>query len=381
MPHPARRQSGLFKNQERRSGAVRPDRDGNEQARMKYADAGVDIALADAAKQRIRHHASRTFTPGVLGGIGGFGALFALDTKKWKEPVLVSSADGVGTKLKVAMATGVHSTVGGDLVNHCINDILVQGAEPLFFLDYLAMGQLDPNIVEKLVEGMSRACRKASCALIGGETAEMPGFYPPGEYDLAGFIVGAVERKKILSGKNVKPGDTLIALPSAGLHTNGYSLARKLVFEIAKLKPDTYVAEIGNKIGAELLKPHLCYAPALKEILAKGWVSALPHITGGGIPGNLPRVLPSGVRAEIDLTGWPVPPIFKYLAKLGKIESDELLKSFNMGVGMILVVPSQNVKPVDADLKRRREKFFRIGRIERGDSGKARLKFSGSLAV
>jgi phosphoribosylformylglycinamidine cyclo-ligase len=348
---------------------------------MKYVDAGVDIALADAAKQRIRHHASRTFTPGVLGGIGGFGALFALDSKKWKEPVLVSSADGVGTKLKVAMATGVHSTVGGDLVNHCINDILVQGAEPLFFLDYLAMGKLDPNVVEQLVDGMSRACRKAGCALIGGETAEMPGFYPPGEYDLAGFIVGAVDRKKLLTGKNAKPGDALIALPSAGLHTNGYSLARKLVFETAKLKPDNYVAEIGNKIGAELLKPHLCYAPALKNALERGWVSALAHITGGGIPGNLPRVLPSGVRAEIDLGSWPVPSIFKYLAKLGKIESDELLQSFNMGVGMIVVIPPENVRPVEADLKRRREKFYRIGRIERGDSGKARVKFSGSLGL
>jgi phosphoribosylformylglycinamidine cyclo-ligase len=346
---------------------------------MKYADAGVNIAVADAAKQRIRHHASRTFTPGVLSGIGGFGALFALDGKKWNEPVLVSSADGVGTKLKVAMAAGVHSTVGGDLVNHCINDILVQGAEPLFFLDYLAMGKLDPNVVEQLIEGMSRACRKAGCALIGGETAEMPGFYAPGEYDLAGFIVGAVERKKLLTGKNVKPGDTLIALPSAGLHTNGYSLARKLAFEVAKLKPDMYVAEIGNKIGAELLKPHLCYGPALKNILARGWVSALAHITGGGIPGNLPRVLPSGVRAQIDLSSWPVPAIFKYLAKIGKIESDELLQSFNLGVGMILVVPSPHVTSVEADLKRRREKFFRIGRIERGDSGKACVKFSSAL--
>jgi phosphoribosylformylglycinamidine cyclo-ligase len=346
---------------------------------MKYADAGVDIALADAAKQRIRHHASRTFTPGVLGGIGGFGALFAIDGKKWKQPVLVSSADGVGTKLKVAMATGVHSTVGGDLVNHCVNDILVQGAEPLFFLDYLAMGKLDPNVVEQLVEGMSRACRKAGCALIGGETAEMPGFYPPGEYDLAGFIVGAVERKNLLTGKNVKPGDTLIALPSAGLHTNGYSLARKLVFEIAKLDPHTYVAEIGNKIGAELLKPHLCYAPALKNILARGWVSALAHITGGGIPGNLPRVLPSGIKAEIDLSSWPVPPIFKYLAKIGKIGTEDLLQSFNVGVGMILIVPPAHIKTVEADLKRRREKFFRIGRIDRGDSGKARLKLSGAL--
>jgi len=348
---------------------------------MKYADAGVNIAVADDAKQRIRHHASRTFTSGVLGGIGGFGGLFALDRKRWKEPVLVSSADGVGTKLKIAIAMGVHSTVGADLVNHCINDILVQGAEPLFFLDYLAMGKLDPQVVEQLVEGMSRSCRKAGCALIGGETAEMPGFYPAGEYDLAGFIVGVVEHKKLLTGKRVQPGDTLIALPSAGLHTNGYSLARKLIFEVAKLKPDTYVAEVGNKIGAELLKPHLCYAPALKNILARGWVSALAHITGGGIPGNLPRVLPSGLKAEIDLASWPVPAIFKYLAKLGKIDTDELLQSFNMGVGMILIVPPKNVRFVEADLKKHREKFFLIGRIDRGESGKARVSYSGSLQM
>jgi phosphoribosylformylglycinamidine cyclo-ligase len=346
---------------------------------MKYADAGVNIAVADDAKQRIRHLASRTFTPAVLGGIGGFGALFALDLKKWKEPVLVSSADGVGTKLKVAMAMGVHSTVGGDLVNHCVNDILVQGAEPLFFLDYLAMGKLDAAVVEQLVDGMSRSCRKVGCALIGGETAEMPGFYPPGEYDLAGFIVGIVERKKVLTGKAVKPGDTLLGLPSAGLHTNGYSLARKLIFEVSKYKPDTYVAEVGNKIGAELLKPHVCYAPALKNILARGWVSALAHITGGGIPGNLPRVLPSGVKATIDLDTWPIPPIFKYLAKVGEMDSDELLESFNMGIGMIVSVPAAYVKEVEADLKRRREKFFRIGRIEKGDTGKARLVYSGAL--
>ena len=346
---------------------------------MKYADAGVNIAVADDAKQRIRHLASHTFTPAVLGGIGGFGALFALDTRKWKEPVLVSSADGVGTKLKVAMSMGVHSTVGGDLVNHCVNDILVQGAEPLFFLDYLAMGKLEPDVVEQLVDGMSRSCRKAGCALIGGETAEMPGFYAPGEYDLAGFIVGVVERKNILTGKGVKPGDTLIGLPSAGLHTNGYSLARKLVFDVAKLKNDTYVAEVGNKIGAELLKPHVCYAPAVKNILAKGWVSALAHITGGGIPGNLPRVLPSGVKAMIDLESWPIPSIFKYLAKVGEIDTDELLQSFNMGIGMIVIVPSAYVKEAEADLKRRREKFYRIGRIEKGDTGKARVVYSGSL--
>jgi phosphoribosylformylglycinamidine cyclo-ligase len=346
---------------------------------MKYADAGVNIAVADEAKQRIRHLATKTYTSGVLAGIGSFGALFAIEKNKWKEPILVSSADGVGTKLKVAMAMSVHSTVGGDLVNHCVNDILVQGAEPLFFLDYLALGKMDPQVVEQLVDGMSRACRKAGCALIGGETAEMPGFYAPGEYDLAGFIVGVVERKNLLTGKNVKPGDTLLGLPSAGLHTNGYSLARKLIFEIARLKPDVYVADVGNKIGAELLKPHLCYAPALKSIVARGWVSALAHITGGGIPGNLPRVLPAGVKAVIDLAAWTVPPIFKYLAKLGKMDSDALLESFNMGVGMILVVPPAHVTKVETDLKRRREKFFHIGRIERGDNAKARVVYSGAL--
>ena len=346
---------------------------------MRYADAGVNIAVADDVKQRIRHLASRTYTPGVLGGIGGFGALYALDKKKWKDPVLVSSADGVGTKLKVAMAMGVHSTVGGDLVNHCVNDVLVQGAEPLFFLDYLAMGKLEPQVVEQLVDGMSRACRKAGCALIGGETAEMPGFYAPGEYDLAGFIVGVVDRKHLLNGKNVKPGDVLLGLPSTGLHTNGYSLARKLIFEVAKLKPDAYVAEVGNKIGAELLKPHLCYAPAVRNLLARGWISALAHITGGGIPGNLPRVLPGGTRAAIDLSSWPIPPIFRYLAKLGKIERDDLLESFNLGVGMIVAVPPAYIKLVEADLKRRREKFYRIGRIERGEPGKCRIAYSGAL--
>src|ERR1700687_603681 len=348
---------------------------------MNYVDAGGNLAVADDAKQRIRHLASRPFAPAVIVGIGGFGALFALDGKRWKEPVLVSSADGVGTKLKIATAMSVHSTGEGDLYNHCVNDILVQGAEPLFFLDYLSLGNMDPHIVEQLVDGMSRACRKAGCALIGGETAEMPGFYGEGEDDLAGFIVGAVEKKKLLTGKNVKPGDTLLALPSAGLHTNGYSLARKLVFEVAKVKPDTYVAEVGNKIGAELLKPHLCYAPALRTILANGWVSALAHITGGGIPGNLPRVLPAGVKAVIDLAAWPVPSIFKYLAKIGKIDAGELLQSFNMAVGMILVVPPKRVKSVEADLKKHREKFFRIGRLERSESGKARVSYSGSLQM
>jgi phosphoribosylformylglycinamidine cyclo-ligase len=346
---------------------------------MRYADAGVNIALADQAKQRIARLASRTFTRGVVGGIGSFGALFALDRKRWRDPLLVSSADGVGTKLKIAFAMGVHSTVGGDLVNHCVNDILTLGAEPLFFLDYLALGKIDPNIVEKILEGVSRACRATGCALIGGETAQMPGFYPEGEYDLAGFIVGAVERPRVLGPRRVKAGDVLIALPSTGLHTNGYSLARKLAFEQEGLKVGTYVAQIGNKIGAELLRPHRCYLSAVKNAIARGWLSAMAHITGGGIPGNLPRVLPRGVRAEIDLGSWPVPRIFSYLASVGKLPREELLSTFNLGVGMILIVPHRSVHALEAELKRRREKFFRIGQIVRGSG--ARISYSGQLSL
>src|SRR5580700_5141725 len=307
---------------------------------MRYADAGVNISVADEAKRRIAALAKKTFQRGVLAPIGGFGALFQLDRKRWRDPVLVASADGVGTKLKIAFATGVHSTVGADILNHCVNDILTQGAEPLFFLDYLAMGKMDARIVEQVIEGMSRAARKAGCALIGGETAEMPGFYAAGQYDLAGFIVGAVERKKQLDVRRVKPGDLLLALPSSGLHTNGYSLARKLVFEVAKLGPNTYVAEVGNKIGAELLKPHRSYWPLVKNTLARGWVTSMAHITGGGITGNLPRALPTNVQAVIELGSWPVLPIFQYLAKLGKIDREELLQAFNLGLGMILVVPA-----------------------------------------
>jgi phosphoribosylformylglycinamidine cyclo-ligase len=347
---------------------------------MDYADVGVNIPLAEQAKQRIRRIASRTFTRGVIGGIGSFGGLFALDPK-WREPVLVSSADGVGTKLKIAAAAGVHSTVGGDLVNHCVNDIITLGAEPLFFLDYLAMGKLDPNVIEQLVDGMSRACHATGCALIGGETAEMPGFYPPGEYDLAGFIVGVVERANLKKTAGVRPGDLLLALPSTGLHTNGYSLARRLVFETAGLQPETYVAEVSNKIGAELLRPHRCYWPMLKTTLARGWLSAMAHITGGGIPGNLPRVLPRGVQAEIELGSWPVLPIFSYLASLGKLERDELLRVFNLGVGMILVVPPENHHAVESELKRRREKFYRIGQLRRADPRKPPVVFAGRLPL
>ena len=345
---------------------------------MRYADAGVDISRADRAKQRIRHLAGRTFTPGVLNDIGAFGALFQLDRKRWKDPVLVASADGVGTKLKIAFAMGVHSTVGGDIVNHCVNDILTQGAEPLFFLDYLAMGKLEPAVVEQIIEGMAGACKQAGCALIGGETAEMPDFYPNGEYDLAGFIIGAVERGRILSASAVRAGDVLLALPSTGLHTNGFSLARKLVFDGAGLKLDTYVAELNNKVGAELLRPHRSYLPPVRELLRRGWISALAHITGGGITGNLPRVLPKNVQARVDLGSWPVLPVFRWLAQLGSMESAEMLRTFNLGVGMILIVPPKNLRAVEASLKRRREKFFAIGRIE---PGKPSVVYSGQLPL
>src|SRR3984957_1562249 len=348
---------------------------------MRYADAGVDITTADEAKRRIGAMARRTFGRSVLAPIGGFGALFQMDLKRWKNPVLVSSADGVGTKLKIAFATNQHSSVGADILNHCVNDILMQGAEPLFFLDYLAMGKIDTRIVEQVIEGMSRAAKRAGCALIGGETAEMPDFYPIGEYDLAGFIVGAVEREKRLDPRKVRPGDALIALPSSGLHTNGYSLARKLIFGEAKLKPDTYVAEVGNKIGAELLKPHRPYWPLLRNIMAKGWVTTMAHITGGGITGNLPRALPANVQAVIDLGSWAVLPLSRCLACLEKIERDELLQTFNMGVGMSLVVPAKNVARVEAELKRRREKFYLVGRIERAMRGKSRVNYTGQLGL
>src|ERR1700723_1790252 len=348
---------------------------------MRYSDAGVNISAADVVKRRIAAMAGKTFRRGVLAPVGGFGGLFQLDRKRWRDPVLVASADGVGTKLKIAFAMGIHSTVGADILNHCVNDILTQGAEPLFFLDYLAMGKMDASVVEQVIEGMSRAARKAGCALIGGETAEMPGFYPEGEYDLAGFIVGAVERRKQLDVRRVRPGDLLLALPSSGLHTNGYSLARKLVFGAAKLDPNAYVAEVGNKIGAELLKPHRPYWPLLKNALERGWVSSMAHITGGGITGNLPRALPRNVQAVVELGSWPVLPIFRYLAGLGKMEPSELLKTFNLGAGMILIVPSKNLRKVEAELVRRREKFYVIGRTEPAAPGKPRIVYTGKLPI
>lgn len=332
-----------------------------------YADAGVDITRANKTKQRIKYLAQKTFTKGVLSEIGGFGGLFAVDRKKFRDPVLVSSVDGVGTKLKVAFDMNVHHTVGADLVNHCVNDIAVQGATPLFFMDYLATGKLDAEVAEKIITGIADACRHNGCALIGGETAEMPGFYPPGEYDLAGFIVGVVERNKILTGDKVQPGDVLIGLPSNGLHTNGYSLARKLLFEVAGYSPDKYVNELKNKVGNELLRPHKSYWPVVRRLLDGDCLSAMAHITGGGITENLPRVLPKGTGALVEINSWPIPPLFHHLQKLGNVPQEEMLRTFNMGIGMVLVVPSKKFKKAQTVIDRAGEKCYTIGRILKGE--------------
>src|SRR5262249_52967656 len=304
---------------------------------------------------------------GVLSEIGGFGGLFSIDKKKFRDPVLVSSVDGVGTKLKVAFEMDMHHTVGADLVNHCVNDIAVQGATPLFFMDYYAPGKLEPQVGEKVSPGMREACSHNGCALLGGETAEMPGFYPPGEYDLAGFIVGVVDRERIITGKEVQVGDVLIGLPSTGLHTNGYSLARKLLFSIADYSPDTYVNEMKAKVGAALMATHKSYWPIVRRMMDAGCVHAMAHITGGGITENLPRVLPKGTAAVVEMGTWPVLPIFQHLQKLGNIEHAEMMRTFNMGVGMVLVVPSKKFKKAMSLLDRIGEKGYVIGRVTKGE--------------
>jgi phosphoribosylformylglycinamidine cyclo-ligase len=332
-----------------------------------YASAGVDISIGDRTKQRIKYLAQKTFNRSVLSEIGGFGGLFKLDTTKFTQPVLVSSADGVGTKLKIAFELGIHHTVGGDLVNHCVNDIAVQGATPLFFLDYLATGALDGEIAEKIVSGIADACHANGCALIGGETAQMPGFYQPGEYDLAGFIVGVVDRDKLITGARIQIGDVLIGLPSTGLHTNGYSLARKLFFEVAGYKADQYVNALKDKAGAALMKTHRSYLPVIKKLAAADLVTGMAHITGGGITENLPRILPRGIAAQVELGSWPVLPIFEHLQQLGDVEQEEMLRTFNLGIGLIATVPADKFKRVKAMLDRGNEKFYVIGRTVKGD--------------
>ena len=333
---------------------------------MDYREAGVDIPAADEAKARIKALARGTFNAGVLSEIGSFGGMFRPDLSGYREPVLVASTDGVGTKIQVARALDVHDTVGYDLVAHCVNDILVQGATPLFFLDYIALGTMDPARVEQIVSGFARGCTEFGCPLLGGETAEMPGTYAPGDYDLAGFIVGIVERERALTGQNVREGDVLLGLPSSGLHTNGYSLARKALLEAAGLTVHTELPELGTTVGRALLAPHRSYLSALEPLLARGKVRALAHITGGGFPGNLPRVLPEGLGARIRTSAWTVPAIFRLIRARGEVSDPEMYRTFNMGIGMVVVVSPSDLHDVEHSLERRGETSYVIGHVERG---------------
>jgi phosphoribosylformylglycinamidine cyclo-ligase len=331
-----------------------------------YRQAGVDIDAGNETVRRIKSIAQGTFTPGVLSDIGSFGGLFRLGRERYLDPVLASSADGVGTKLKIAFATGRHDSVGADLVNHCVNDILVQGAEPLFFLDYLATGRLSPAVVEQVIAGVARGCRENGCALIGGETAEMPGFYADGEYDLAGFIVGVVERSKIVDGRTIQPGDVLIGLTSAGLHTNGYSLARHVLFDVAGLEPDTFVTELGATVGEALLAPHRSYLRSIRPLLGAGLVRGMAHITGGGITENLPRVLPAGCAAHINRGAWLVPPIFRFLQNRGNVGADEMFRVFNMGIGLIVACRETDANAVFQILEPSGEHAVVLGQVIAG---------------
>ena len=320
---------------------------------MDYKAAGVDIDAGNETVRRIRGLARSTFTAGVLSDIGSFGGLFRLEPGRYRDPVLVASADGVGTKLKVAFLAGRHDTIGADLVNHCVNDILVQGAEPLFFLDYLATGQLSPKVAESIVGGIAAACRENGCALLGGETAEMPGFYGQGEYDVAGFIVGAVDRSRLITGRTIAVGDLLVGVPSSGLHTNGYSLARRVIFERLRLDVSSYVAELSRTVGDALLEAHRSYLPMIQPLLDARRIKGMAHITGGGITENLPRVLPHGTAAVIDRSAWEVPPIFTWLQRSGSIPEDDMLRTFNMGIGLIIVTGRDHAEPLIDELAAR----------------------------
>jgi phosphoribosylformylglycinamidine cyclo-ligase len=334
---------------------------------MDYKASGVDIDAGNEAVRRIRGLARSTFTSAVLSDIGSFGGLFRLEPGRFKDTVLVASADGVGTKLKVAFMANKHDTVGADLVNHCINDILVQGAEPLFFLDYLATGKLSPTVAESIVGGMAAACRENGCALLGGETAEMPGFYADGEYDLAGFIVGAANRDQLITGRGIVAGDVLISVPSSGLHTNGYSLARRIVFDHLRLSVDSHVSALGRTIGEALLEPHRSYLPLVRPMLEGGLIKGMAHITGGGITDNLPRVLPASVVASVDLSRWQIPPLFQWLMDQGHVPLDDMLRTFNMGVGLIIVTAAAKADHVLEELAARGGRDARaIGEIVAG---------------
>ncbi len=335
--------------------------------KMTYAQAGVDVKAGEAAVERIKKLAKATFGPNVLSEIGSFGGFYKLPLAGMTEPVLVSSADGVGTKLKLAFMTGKHDTVGEDLVNHCVNDILVHGARGLFFLDYIATGKLEVSTVADIVAGLARGCTNAGMALIGGETAEMPDFYQAGEYDIAGFIVGMVDKQKVINGSTIKVGDVCIGLTSNGLHTNGYSLARKVAFDIAKHKVDDFVPELKMTIAEALMKVHRCYAPLIFPLIEKYDIHGMAHITGGGLPGNLNRILPEGCDASVTKGSWPVLPLCSYLGRVGNLDENDIYSAFNMGIGYVLVVKASDADSIMDSLSRAGETAYRIGEIVPGE--------------
>jgi phosphoribosylformylglycinamidine cyclo-ligase len=337
--------------------------------RITYRDAGVDIDAANEAVQRMKQHVRSTFTPGVLTDVGSFGGMFALGALGgYPDPVLVASIDGVGTKLKVAIAVGKHDTIGRDLVNHCVNDILVQGARPLFFLDYFATGKLSPSIAEDIVKGLAEGCREAGCALLGGETAEMPGLYAEGDYDLAGSIIGIVDRARMIDGSRVEAGDTLVGLASSGLHTNGYSLARRVLLDSGENAFTLYetIPALGRTLSEELLTPHRCYAPAVLPLLEEFDIHAMVHITGGGFYDNIPRVLPANCSVTIERRTWLIPPIFTLIQQRGNVPEPEMYRTFNMGIGFILIVPPDQAPLLAHRLNEAGESASIIGDVHRG---------------
>jgi phosphoribosylformylglycinamidine cyclo-ligase len=335
----------------------------------RYAEAGVDIDAKAAALARAKAAIRSTFTPGVLGDVGGFGGLFRPDFSAYQEAVLVASTDGVGTKLKVAIEMGRHDTCGADLVNHCVNDILVQGAKPLFFLDYIATGKVEPGVIESVIDGIARACRENGTALLGGETAEMPGFYAAGEYDVAGTIVGVVERAKILDGAKIAAGDLALGLPSVGLQTNGYTLARKVFFETMGRRPEDALEELGGRtIGEALLAPHLSYGKPMAPILEADLAHGMSHLTGGGFYDNIPRVLPEGLDVVVRSGAWPVPPVFDLIAREGGVSFEEMHRVFNMGVGMVVFVAPAHLARVGEIWKSMGQSWFAIGNVKGGGS-------------
>ena len=334
--------------------------------RMTYRDAGVDIDAGNESVSLIKDAVRATYRSEVMGDLGGFGGLFALNTKDYKEPILVSGTDGVGTKLRLAFLLNKHDTIGQDAVAMCVNDILVQGAEPLFFLDYLAVGKLEPIQVAEIVTGVARACKESGCALIGGETAEMAGFYPIGEYDIAGFSVGVAERSKLITPARVKAGDVLLGLPSSGVHSNGYSLVRKIVFERKGFKGDEYIEELGQTIGEELLTPTRLYPRICLPLIREFDIHGMVHITGGGFYENIPRALPDHMGAEVNGAAWTIPPVFRLLQEWGNVDWTEMYRTFNMGIGMVLIVSSDEANRITAQLNAQNETVYHIGHVTEG---------------